>query len=414
MAIASNRISTKFEQETYIVNSNFINGSYVEVLTDSPDDFLVECIDQDTQTVIHSFVIQKNTWVKSHVQYFVNFHIKVTNQTKQKQIFEHYYCARGKRVYIVIAASTLGDTIAWLPQIDAFSKKHQCKVLVATHHNHLFAANYPHLEFVKEGLDLPNIYAMYTLGLFYDEGGNNYPGEIDIMHHPVDFRDFSVAKIGADILGVPYQLVKPKLVYKKRKNIYGKYVCIAPHASELPKCWLYPGGWQAVVDFLNKQGYKVLMITYEKLGIEEYDNRIGGKLRGVIDKTGNYTLSDRMSDLANADLFIGNGSGLSWLAWAIGCKVVLISGFSLPHAEFPECERISTPDKKNICHGCFNKVRMDNLPRDTCPFHHDTDRMYECSKTITPKTVIQGIKRQLGLEEKVSGFKQRIRELLRA
>ena len=57
---------------------------------------------------------------------------------------------------------------------------------------------------------------------------------------------------------------------------------------------------------------------------------------GIIDRSGNFPLSDRINYLAHADAFIGVGSGLSWLAWASGTKVVMISGFSKPHTEFED------------------------------------------------------------------------------
>ena len=43
---------------------------------------------------------------------------------------------------------------------------------------------------------------------------------------------------------------------------------------------------------------------------------------------------DRITDIFNCDFFIGLGSGLSWLAWALDRKVILISSFSAPYSEF--------------------------------------------------------------------------------
>lgn len=384
-------------KKVYIVNYNFIDGAFVEVLSGQPGLFWVEFIDQDTQKVLQSAVIRQNQSITSDIKYFVNFHVKVTNLATNKVIFEHYYSAKGQRVYIMFDTPALGDTIAWLAHIDTFYKLHACEIVVTTFHNDLFEKNYPNFKFVQRYVDVTRVYAMYKLGLYYDNEDHGYPGDIDIMHHREDFRDDSIAKIGADILGVPFIPTKPNIVINKIKNVYGKYVCIAPHASGLTKYWHYPGGWQAIVDYLNEQGYKVLMITYEKHGIEEYDQKIGGKLRGVIDKTGNNLLSERARDIANADLFIGVATGLSWLAWAIGCKVVMISGFSQPESEFTDCERIFTPKPATTCNGCFVKARLDKVRSEGCPNHEGTERMYECSKTITPKAVIAGIKRQLGL-----------------
>jgi autotransporter strand-loop-strand O-heptosyltransferase len=47
--------------------------------------------------------------------------------------------------------------------------------------------------------------------------------------------------------------------------------------------------------------------------------------------------------LRHASFFIGLGSGLSWLAWASGIPVVLISGFSLPNSEFYTLAGVQQP-----------------------------------------------------------------------
>ena len=71
----------------------------------------------------------------------------------------------------------------------------------------------------------------------------------------------------------------------------------------------------------------------------------------------------------------------------------MISGFSEAYSEFEDCARISSP--KNKCSGCFNRVRLDAGDWEWCPDHKDTDRMFECTKSITPDTVIAAINHQL-------------------
>jgi len=135
------------------------------------------------------------------------------------------------------------------------------------------------------------------------------------------------------------------------------------------------------------------MITQEPLGDEWHDSKLGGTLTGVVDKTGNHPLSERANDIMNAQAFIGIGSGLSWLAWALNTPVVMISGFSEAYSEFEDCERITSPQNK--CSGCFNRLRLDGGDWEWCPDHKDSDRMYECTKSITPNIVIDAINRQL-------------------
>ena len=84
-------------------------------------------------------------------------------------------------------------------------------------------------------------------------------------------------------------------------------------------------------------------------------------------------------------LFVGLSSGLSWLAWAAGAPVVMISGFTHPTNEFATPYRVIN---WHTCNSCWND---DTAPFDAadrtdflwCPRHKDTPRMFECSRLIT-------------------------------
>ena len=112
---------------------------------------------------------------------------------------------------------------------------------------------------------------------------------------------------------------------------------------------------------------------------------------GAEDMSGAYTLMDRVNMLAYADFFIGLPSGLSWLAHAAGCPVVMVSGITLPYSEFATPYRVQN---RQVCHGCYNDLRVD-WREDKCPYHKGTGREYECSKEITPQLVIRTIARLL-------------------
>ena len=66
----------------------------------------------------------------------------------------------------------LGDTLAWIPYVEEFGNIHGSKMIVSTFHNNLLEKQYPNIEFRKPGEEVPNLYAMYSLGLFYNEDGN--------------------------------------------------------------------------------------------------------------------------------------------------------------------------------------------------------------------------------------------------
>ena len=57
-------------------------------------------------------------------------------------------------------------------------------------------------------------------------------------------------------------------------------------------------------------------------------------MKNVIDRTGNINLFSRIQDIKYAKFFIGVSSGLSWVAWALGKPVVLISDCTPSFHEF--------------------------------------------------------------------------------
>lgn len=370
------------------VYSTFINGAKIEVLGDIEKNYKVQFIDRNTDKLVHETEINNNMWSKLNKQYYIDCLIKVID-LETNEIIEHIFNAKDKRVYIHFASKALGDTIAWVPYAEEFRKKHKCKLIISTFHNEMFEENYPDIEFIKPGTPQDDLYAMYEVGWHYDEEGN-----IDHNRNPLDFRKIPLQGAAYDILGLEPEEIKPKLTFKNTgSTVEGDYVVIAPHGSSHAKYWNYPGGWQAIIDHLNSKGYKVVMITQEPLGDKWHDSKLGGTLTGVIDKTGNHPLSERANDMLNAKAFIGIGSGLSWLAWALETPIVMISGFSEAYSEFKDCKRISPP--KNKCSGCFNRTRLDAGDWEWCPDHKNTNRMFECTKSIIPSTVINAIDIQL-------------------
>ena len=371
------------------ITYNFINGAKVEINGRNPKKYKVQFIDKSTGKVIYGVDMSNNAWAKTNKQYFIDYRIVVTDLDTSEVISTHDFNAKDQKVYIHFASKALGDTIAWFQYAEEFRKKHQCSLVVSTFHNEMFKDNYPDIEFVNPGTLVNGLYAMYEIGWHYNEDGDiNYDRNVS------DFREGSLQQCSPEALGVDVVEVKPKLTYKNTgPTVEGDYVVIAPHGSAHAKYWNHQGGWQTVIDNLNDKGYKVVMITQEPLGNKWHDSKLGGTLTGVIDKTGDFPLSERANDMMNAKAFIGIGSGLSWLSWALNTPTVLISGFSEAYSEFKDCERISPPE--NTCSGCFNRVRLDAGDWEWCPDHKNTDRMFECTKTITPNVVIAAIDRQL-------------------
>ena len=52
---------------------------------------------------------------------------------------------------------------------------------------------------------------------------------------------------------------------------------------------------------------------------------------------------------------------------------------------------------ESVCHGCFNKYRLDAGDWNWCPIHKGTERQFECTKTITSSMVIEKINHLLNI-----------------
>ena len=378
-------IYDNLEKKAYIkrelpLSVSFIDGAKAEVTPKAKSSYLVRFINNDNGELVYETTLNPGMWAKPTPTYFINWKIEFWQEGKL--IHTHTYNCKGKRVYIHIDSRSIGDTIAWFPHIEEFRQLHECEVICTTFHNDWFQKNYPNIEFHPPGTPIPNLYASYSIGWFFNEdGGINY------SKSPHNFMEGPLQQTSSDILGIPYKEIKPNIYFtQKPKSIPGKYVVIGPHGTKHAAYWNYPGGWQAVVDYLNKKGYKVVMLSKESLGDEWHDSKLGGTLKGVIDKTGDNSFEDVFNLIHHADHFIGIGSGLTWISWALGTQTTLISGFSGYNSEMRDCIRITA--KPSVCSNCFTRHKLDPGDWEWCPDHKGTSRHFECSRSITSQDVI--------------------------
>jgi autotransporter strand-loop-strand O-heptosyltransferase len=202
--------------------------------------------------------------------------------------------------------------------------------------------------------------------------------------NPNNFRLQPMQKTASDILGLEYKEIKPKLKLKniEKENI----VSIAIHSTAQSKYWNNSNGWQEVVDYLKSKGYKVILISKEEDGYMNNFHPNG------IEKIKNGPLDNVIDILQRSKLFIGVGSGLSWLSWSVGVKTCIISGFSYDYTEPIGNDIIRVKSPENFCSGCFNRHKLDPSDWNWCPDYKGTERQFECSKMITSNMVIEKIK----------------------
>lgn len=337
--------------------------------------------------------------VTSTKKYFVNFGLEI--YLADKLVFRHEFCPKGKKVLIKFPVGTLGDIIAWFPYAQIFKHVHDCTVYVAMAENlaEIFAPSYPDLIFVGPDERPEELYATYYMGIFFPCDDRN--------HQPVDWRIVGLQRTIPYILGLEPKEVRPIAAPRNlERTIEEPYVCIATQATTQAKYWNNPTGWMDAIRHLKEKGYRVLCIDQARChGAGSRWNTIP---YGAEDFTGNRPLTERIDLLYHADFFVGLGSGLSWLAWAVGKPVVLISGFSLPTMEFYTPYRIIN---YHVCNSCFSDGALEFVHSDFewCPRHKHTDRQYECTRFITAEKVNRAIDRLMADQGFAPGRKEKRR-----
>jgi len=361
-----------------VISQLFINKPFLEITGRSESEFLVKFFDEAGKCHYENTIGVYN-WLKLNREYYTKWTTKVWENGNL--IYENTLNLEGKRVYIALGSKSLGDSLGWFPYVEEFRKKHKCHVICSTFKNYLFVEQYPEIEFVEPGEIVRDIYAQYNVGWYYNED------EIDLARHPGNFRNQPMQKTASDILGLDYEEVRPKIKINKKKR--ERKIGIGIHSTAQSKYWNNPTGWQEVVNYLKSRGWDV--VIYSSEGDGYMDNWHPTGCRQFKPKSNVYseTLQEVIDDMSSCQYFIGLGSGLSWLAWAVGLPVVLISGFSETYTEpLSNTWRVIN---ESVCHGCFNSHKLDAGDWNWCPLNKETPRLFECSKSISSKMVIDKI-----------------------
>jgi autotransporter strand-loop-strand O-heptosyltransferase len=347
------------------ITQYFVNQPFLEITGDSDSTFEIKFFDE--HGVCHyNNKTKSNHWFKLNREYFTKWNTKVWEEGTL--IYDDTLDYKGKKVFIAFDSASLGDTIAWIPYVLEFKKKHECDVVVSTHKNFLFEKVYPELEFVKPGSTVNGIHGMYVIGWFYDTN-----------KEPTLPNTIPLQQAATNILGLDYTEIQPRIDYKVGKSPYeGKYVTIATNSTSGCKFWTKEG-WQGLINHLHSLGYKVINVSKEKNPFKNAK------------QISDTSMENTMNVIHHSEFFIGLSSGLSWLAWGMGKHVVMISNFTEPDHEFTtNCTRIV---KLDVCNGCWNSpiYKFDKSDWNYCPVHKGTKRQFECHTTITSEMVIKQI-----------------------
>lgn len=321
-------------------------------------------------------------------KYYVHWQVDVF--LDGRLVFEHIFTPRQQRLFLIICSYAIGDTLAFLPYIPAARDFYEAQVsyYVADNMREVAARFLPDIPFTEQ---IPED----TYATFYFGAGIDAP-----MFMPLDGRMYPMLDMGRLILGM-YERAGRMQWQPGRRMIPERYVCIGVQASSVAKSWIYPEGWKLVTGYLQELGYRVICIDKEKR--MEQSGVVAEIPPNAEDFTGSMPLAERADMLYYADFFIGLPSGLSWLADATGCPVIMIGGFSYSWYEFPTPYRVYNP---LACHGCMNDVHV-NAFENPCPHKNSSaEDVLECSRTISPQMVVNAINRLLENEGLRAGFSE--------
>jgi autotransporter strand-loop-strand O-heptosyltransferase len=348
------------------IKINFVDGPFVEVNGNHKQKYTVSFIDRSNDSVIFSTQIGNNQWCKSNRKWYTDWRVKI--ESESGEVFDYNFDLNGKSVLISFESSSLGDTLAWMPYVEEFRKKHNCHVIVSTFKNELFSEMYPELEFINPGSSVEGLYALYRLGWFYE---NEKP---DYTKNKTDFTKISLQQTATDILGLDYTEIRPRIKSIQPMKSEKPYICIANHSTAQPKYWNNPTGWQELVNYVKELGYDVYLLSKEPDGYMGNKNPVG------VIKVDGKSLEEIGSILLGSKGFVGLGSGLSWFSWALGVPTILISGFSEKYQEMST--GVYRIINESVCHGCFARHTFDKGDWNWCPDQKGTYRQFECTKTI--------------------------------
>jgi autotransporter strand-loop-strand O-heptosyltransferase len=360
----------------------FFDGVKVEILGGCDKKYHVKFIDKTNNISIYETQITNNMWCSPRRKYWTNWLVEVweiNDDGSMENIESKSIDLKDQKVLVTIDSPSLGDMLAYIGQVEAFQNKHECSVDCIMMNEELAQSaqpNYKNINFIQSIKAGNKYYASYKIGYFLDCWNENAPS---------DPRTINLISVACGILGLPEKEIKPKLSYPDIiSGSKKKYVCIATQSTAQCKYWNNEKGWKQTIKFLDKKGFDVMCIDrFSTFGNGKNMNYIP---QGARDMTGDIPLKRRMAQIKNAKFFIGLGSGLSWLAWALDVPVVLISGFSKSFAEFSTPYRVIN---ENVCNGCWNnpKVAFDKGDWMWCP----EGKNFECTKEITSEMVEEKI-----------------------
>ena len=269
-------------------------------------------------------------------------------------------------IKIELTTNSLGDTISSIGQVDKYQKLSGNTVhfIINPKYVDLFKSVYPNINF-----DNTDVFdELKTLNIKLEQ--------------PLE-------KYASDLLNLPFEETCAKVATViKDRPLKEKYFTISIQSTHQGRYWNAKKGWNILLNLL-KQKYGLVAVCvdmHESYGTNGSFNEIPTT---AINKTG-MSLLETTHYMNHAEFHIGTSNGLSWLAHAVGKKVVLITNVTKKWCEFNT--NVIRVDNESVCHGCLNEKPFDKHDWNWCPNHKNTKRMFECTTSISPHDVLNKMK----------------------
>ena len=295
------------------------------------------------------------------------------NSTQIEDYFKRHPRQVDKYLFM-LESKALGDTIGFIPYAQKWAENKGVYVDVCVKWSGIFdSLQYPNINIIDE---------------------SKISGEYTHKYHFEYIFDRPLQMGYSDQFSFEYEEIPAKIRRSNRvRPLNEKYVVIGVQTSAQCKYWNYPGGWEKLCGMLSENGLvPVAVDLYEVFGIEGHWNSLP---KNSLIKVG-MDFNEVIRWIEHCELFIGVSSGLSWLAYGLNKKVVMITGTTEDGNEFTK--NCTTVSNRNVCNGCFNKPHLNTFNTGDwlwCPEHKGTKRQFECTKTITPDMVMEKIKENI-------------------
>ena len=350
---------------------HFIEGPFLNIVGSSSMSNNEYDVTWGTKDMPNVYTLKQKVGMfsKPSTKYYLPWNVTASLDGEVK--FAHTIDLAGKNVLISMGSKALGDTIAWMPYVEEFRKKHGCKIYCSSWWREIF--DYPEIEYVTPGSTVPDVYASYEIGCFDDQLDKNVK----------NWRETNLQQVASDILGLEYAPIRASLKHSTPQRGNGNppkpYICFSEHSTMKNKLWNREGAWQNIIDYLVGLGYDCISISAEMSGLKNVTSHNGQPIDHTI------------RDVAGCAFYIGLNAGPTWIAYALNKPCIMITGVSIAENDFPNEHRVSV----DVCTpGCFHDPKFPiDRGWDWCPRGKD----FICTKEITEDMVIEQIDKIRGV-----------------